>query len=124
MKQMIAIAVGGAVGSLLRYGASNAVHLWMTRSFPYGTLVVNVSGCLVMGILYVLLIERLNLGPEWRAALLVGLLGGYTTFSSFSMETLLLFENGEHVKAFANIILSVSLCLAAVWLGVAAGRRL
>lgn len=124
MKQMIAIAVGGAVGSLLRYAASNAVHLWMTRSFPYGTLVVNVSGCLVMGILYVLLIERLNLGPEWRAALLVGLLGGYTTFSSFSMETLLLFENGEHVKAFANIILSVSLCLAAVWLGVAAGRRL
>lgn len=124
MKQVIAIALGGAVGSLLRYGTSNAVHLWMTRAFPYGTLVVNVSGCLVMGILYVLLVERLSLGPEWRAALLIGVLGGYTTFSSFSMETVLLFEDGEHVKALANIILSVSLCLVAVWLGVVAGRRL
>lgn len=124
MKQLIAIAIGGSVGALLRYGVANAVHAWAPRDFPYGTLVVNVSGCLVMGVLYTLLVERLALGPEWRAALLIGVLGAYTTFSSFSMETLLLFEDGEHVKAMMNIIFSVSLCLIAVWLGVVAGRRL
>src|SRR3569833_1451049 len=123
-KQVIAIALGGSVGALLRYGMSNWVLSFVARDFPYGTLIVNVSGSLIMGVLFVVLVERLALGVEWRAALLIGVLGAYTTFSSFSMETLLLFEDGEHVKAIVNIILSVSLCLAAVWLGVVAGRRI
>lgn len=124
MKQVMAIALGGAVGSLLRFWVAQAVHLWTGRGFPYGTLVVNVSGCLAIGILYVLLVERLSVAPEWRAAILIGVLGGYTTFSSFSMETLLLLEDGAHAKALMNVLLSISLCLVAVWLGMVAGRRL
>lgn len=124
MKQILAIAAGGSIGAVLRYGTANAVHMFMSRDFPYGTLLINVSGSLIMGLLYVLLVERLALGPEWRAAILIGVLGGYTTFSSFSIETLLLFEQGEQFKAMMNVLLSVSLCLLAVWLGVVAGRRL
>jgi len=124
VKQILAIAVGGSLGALLRYGVANGVHAVLGRGFPYGTLVVNVSGCLAMGVLYVLLVERLALSPEWRAALLIGVLGAFTTFSSFSMETFTLFDEGERMKALMNVVLSVSLCLAAVWLGVLAGRRL
>lgn len=76
-----------------------------------------------MGFLYVLLIDRLNVSMEWRAALLIGLLGGFTTFSSFSIETLNLFEMGESVKALMNIILSVGVCITATWLGVIIGRQ-
>jgi len=124
VKQILAIAAGGSIGAVLRYGVANAVHMFTSRNFPYGTLLINVSGSLIMGLLYVLLVERLALSPEWRAAILIGMLGGYTTFSSFSIETLLLFEQGEQFKAMMNVLLSVSLCLLAVWLGVVAGRRL
>ena len=124
MKQILAIALGGSLGAVLRYGVANGVHGLLGRDFPYGTLVVNVSGSLLMGLLYVLLVERLALSPEWRAALLIGVLGAFTTFSSFSMETFALFEEGARMKALLNVLLSVTLCLAAVWLGVLAGRRL
>lgn len=123
MKQLVAIAVGGAVGAVLRYGASTAVYALAGRGFPYGTLAVNVAGSAVMGLLFVLLVERLDADPVWRAALLVGLLGSFTTFSTFSMETLALMEEGAAVKALANILASVLLCLAGVWLGVAVGRQ-
>ena len=124
MKQILAIAIGGSIGALLRFWAANAVHTLTGRDFPYGTLLVNVSGSLLMGLLYVLLVERFELGAEWRAALLIGVLGAYTTFSSFSIETFTLFESGEHIRALMNIVLSVTLCLLAVWLGVMAGRKL
>lgn len=124
MKQILAIALGGAAGALLRYWTSTGIYALMGRTFPYGTLVVNVAGSLLMGFLYVLLVERLALSVEWRAALLIGVLGAFTTFSTFSMETFALFEDGERLKALANILLSVTLCLVAVWLGVVAGRRL
>lgn len=120
--QMLAIAAGGAVGALLRFWVSNGVYGLVGRTFPYGTLVVNVSGSLLMGFLYVLLVDKLVLGPQWRAALLIGLLGAFTTFSTFSIETLNLVEEGETVKALLNVLLSVVLCLAAAWLGVVAGR--
>ena len=94
------------------------------RGFPYGTLVVNVSGSLLMGFLYVLLVDKFNASAEWRAVLLIGLLGGFTTFSSFSMETFHLLEAGEIVKAFMNIALSVTVCLAGTWLGVIVARQL
>lgn len=77
-----------------------------------------------MGFLYVLLIDRFNMSIEWRAALLIGLLGGFTTFSSFSMETLNLIEMGETLKALLNILLSVGVCIAATWLGVIVGRQI
>lgn len=124
MKQILAIALGGAVGAMLRFWTSTAVHSLAGRDFPYGTLAINVSGSLLMGFLYVLLVERLAVGTEWRGAVLIGVLGAFTTFSTFSMETFALFEDGERLKALVNVLLSVTLCLIAVWLGVAAGRRL
>jgi CrcB protein len=124
VNQLLAIGLGGAVGAVLRFVVSTGIHRVAGRDFPYGTLSVNILGSLLMGFLYILLIERLSLGAEWRAVLLVGLLGAFTTFSTFSIETLNLIENGELVKAGANILLSVSLCLLAAWLGVFAGRQL
>lgn len=124
MSQWLAIAAGGAAGALLRFGVSTGVAAVAGRAFPYGTLVVNVLGCLVMGILYVWFIERMAVGPELRTALLVGVLGAFTTFSTFSIETLVLVENGEHARALVNVLLSVALCLAATWVGMLAGREL
>jgi CrcB protein len=122
--QWLAIAAGGAAGSLLRFWVSSGVYAALGRGFPYGTLVVNVLGSLAMGGLYVLLTERLDVSPAWRGGLLVGLLGGFTTFSSFSMETLNLFEAGEHARAIANIVASVLLCILATWAAVVATRQL
>ncbi len=124
MQQILAIAGGGALGAVLRFGMSNVVYRMLGREFPYGTLAVNVLGSLLMGFLFVVLLERIVVSAEWRAALLVGLLGAFTTFSTFSFETLALFEGGEPVKAITNIALSVFLCLAATWLGLSLGRQL
>ena len=124
MKALIFIAMGGAFGAVLRYGASLSVYSLLGRGFPYGTLFVNVSGSLLVGLFSVIMLERFDPGPEWRAAVLVGVLGSFTTFSTFSIETLNLLEQGEMLRAMANIVLSVLLCLAAVWFGVLTGRQL
>jgi CrcB protein len=120
----MAIAAGGATGAVLRFWVSNGVYGLLGRAFPYGTLVVNGVGSLLMGILYVVLLDRLTLDIEWRAALLIGLLGAFTTFSTFSIETLNLLEEGEVLKALVNILVSLMLCLGAVWWGVLLGRQL
>ncbi|MFZ5593135.1 MAG: fluoride efflux transporter CrcB [Pseudomonadota bacterium] len=124
MKQVLAVAAGGALGSVLRFWMSTWVHGITGRGFPYGTLAVNVLGSFVMGLLCVLLIDKLNVSLEWRAALLTGVLGGFTTFSSFSMETLTLFEMGEPFKASLYILLSIAVCLAATWVGVVVARQI
>jgi len=124
LNQALAIAAGGAIGALLRYWMSTWVYARLGSDFPYGTMAVNVLGSLIMGVLYVLLVERMDLDPVWRAALLVGLLGPFTTFSTFSIETLNLIENRENIKALLNILFSVVLCLFAAWVGVIAGRSI
>jgi CrcB protein len=122
MNPLLLIALGGGLGAVTRYLAANAVYDFLGRNFPHGTLFVNVSGSFIMGLLAELILQR-SLAPEYRAALLVGFLGGYTTFSSFSLETLYLFEEGGAPKALLNIFLSVTLCLAGVWLGLLLGRQ-
>lgn len=108
----------------MRYGVSLGTYSLLGRGFPYGTLFVNVSGSLLMGLLSIIMLERFNVGPEWRAGILVGLLGSFTTFSTFSIETLNLLEQGDMMRAFSNIALSVIVCLIAVWLGISLGRQL
>lgn len=122
MLRTMAIAVGGAMGALSRFWLSTQVYAWLGKQFPYGTLTVNVLGSFFIGFLAIWLLDRL-ISPEWRAAILIGFLGAFTTFSTFSLETLNLIENGEQLKALSNIGLSVGLCLIAVWLGMQLARQ-
>ncbi|MEJ2643601.1 MAG: fluoride efflux transporter CrcB [Gammaproteobacteria bacterium] len=124
MNQLASIAAGGAVGALLRFWVSGHVYTLFGRAFPYGTLAVNVLGSLLMGVLSVLLLERMAVGPGLRAFLLIGGLGAFTTFSTFSIETLNLLEAGHLGKAILNAVLSVIICVAAAGLGVLAARNL
>ena len=123
MTQLIAIATGGAVGALFRFWVSSGVYNLLGRGFPYGTLAVNVIGSLTMGFLYVLLLDRMTLGPDLRAALLIGFLGAFTTFSTFSIETITLIEQADFMKAGLNMVISVVACVLACWLGLLIGRQ-
>ncbi len=123
MSQLVYIAAGGATGALMRYWMSNGIYAILGRGFPYGTLTVNVVGSILMGFCYVFMIERMDVSVEWRAALMIGLLGAFTTFSTFSIETLNLLESGEQLKAALNILLSVTLCIIGCWLGMIVGRN-
>lgn len=122
LAQPLLIALGGAVGSVLRWGMATAVHAHLGRGFPYGTLAVNVLGCLLIGLLFAVITERLEAGSLWHAAIFIGLLGGFTTFSTFSLETLALLESGAWLRAAGNVVASLLLCLAATWAGLQIGR--
>lgn len=125
MISTLLIFLGAGIGGVARYWVSNGVYFLLGKNFPYGTLIVNISGCFLMGLLFIILQERLNgMAPQLRSFLLIGVLGGYTTFSSFSMETLNLFENGDWLSAALNILLTVTLCMIAAWFGVIGGRNL
>jgi fluoride exporter len=124
VKQLLAIALGGAAGSVLRYVMSTWIYTLVGRGFPYGTLAVNVLGCLVMGFLFVFFFDRLTESAVLRAGILIGVLGGFTTFSTFSIETFNLFEQGAYLKAGANMAASVVLCVGATWIGVVLGRQI
>lgn len=115
------IALGGAAGSLLRYLVGGAVQRTSASGFPIGTMFVNVSGCFLIGIL-VRQFLNMQISPELRALLIVGFCGGFTTFSTFSAETLGLIEGGEYGRAASYIILSVVLCLAATFMGMTVMR--
>ena len=117
LKTILFIAVGGALGAVMRYLSQVTVYELVGRGFPFGTLFVNVTGSFLMGLLSIFLVEKFNLGAEWHMAILIGVLGSFTTFSTFSLETLVLFEQGDMFKALANIMLSVVLCIGAVWTG-------
>lgn len=114
---VLAIALGGAVGALARHGVSTAVAATFGTRFPLGTLVVNIAGSFAMGWLYALFAERMHVAPEMRLLVMTGLLGAFTTFSTFSVETLALIQAGRWLAGAANVLLSVALCLAGAWLG-------
>jgi CrcB protein len=116
--RLLLVLLGGAFGTGCRYGLSTFVYSVVKKpSFPYANFIINVSGSFIIGLLAELFQARWIVSPTVRAALMTGVLGGYTTFSSFSLETFSLLRDGEFVLAFANAVGSVALGLAAVWLG-------
>lgn len=118
MMVVLLVGSGGFLGSVLRYLVGQwVVGLSGTSGFPYGTLVVNVVGCLAIGVLNGVAETRGIFNPEIRGLLFIGLLGGFTTFSSFSYETLALARDGQLLPAFLNVVLQMGLCLGAVWAG-------
>jgi CrcB protein len=116
------IAAGGAIGTLLRWQIGSWVEGANGGIFPRGTLLVNVSGAFIAGLLATLLLERFELPVELRTAILVGVLGGYTTFSAFSVDTLNLTNEGEWAVAALNVAASVAAAMVAVWVGQAVAR--
>lgn len=120
------IAIGGALGSVARFWCSGAAARLFGETFPWGTLIVNVLGSFAIGFFSALTGPdgRWLVAARWREFFMVGVCGGYTTFSSFSLQTLNLVESGEWLRAGANIIGSVTLCLFAVWLGHVAAMSL
>ena len=120
----VAIAIGGTLGCWARYAQSGLVQALFGRDFPIATLSINVIGSFLMGFLFILTLERLMIPPSVRVGVLTGVLGGYTTFSTFEMETLLLAESGEFFKAALYVVLSVGVGFAAAFGGAYIARNL
>ncbi len=117
MKTILAVALGGALGSVLRHLTNAGIGTLLPASFPWGTLTANVLGCFVMGLLMAVFMTLWDPAPEIKAFLTVGFLGGYTTFSAFSADTMTLWTQGDAVATAAYVIASVTLSIAAVFLG-------
>ena len=119
MQAVILVGLGGALGSIARYLCSVALARWCGETFPWGTLFVNVVGSFVIGFFFTLTASggRLLVPPEWRLFVTVGICGGFTTFSSFSLQTLALLRDREWLQSSLNAFGSLALCIAAVWLG-------
>lgn len=122
MLYYLSIAAGGAAGAMARVWLMTLVDTVTQTRFPFGTLAVNVIGSVAMGICFVLIAERWAISPEWRPLLVAGFLGAFTTFSTFSLDTLMLMENGLLVQALAYVLGSVVLCLLAAWAGMTLTR--
>ncbi|GAA0794085.1 fluoride efflux transporter CrcB [Marinobacterium sediminicola] len=117
MMHLVAVALGGALGALARYWVSGVLNNADYR-LPLGTLTVNVLGSFLMGVCFVLILERARLSPELRPLLMVGFLGAFTTFSTFSLETVAMIGEGHVMSALIYISLSVLLCIAALGAGL------
>lgn len=124
MMTYVWIALGGAIGTIARFAVSGAFARMVGETFPWGTIVVNISGCLVIGLLATITGPdgRLVVAPDLRQFMLIGLCGGYTTFSSFSLQTLNLIPNGELMSAAGNTAISFVACMLAVWIGAVLGQ--
>jgi len=120
----LAIVVAGAFGALARYGLDGWISRRAPTSFPWGTFAINVTGSFLLGLAFVLMTERFRPDPWLRSAVTIGFLGAYTTFSTFSLETYRLIEDGSYGLAFANVVGSVAAGLTAVSAGVVLGRAL
>src|SRR5882757_81132 len=122
MNMILLVAIGGAVGSIARYLMASSIQTATGWEFPIGTVLVNILGCFLIGILYVLLVARPDPRHELRALLMVGVMGGFTTFSSFSLETVTMATNGNYTGATLNVVISVAACLVGTVLGVTLAR--
>jgi CrcB protein len=101
------IALFGAIGTLARYGLQGVVQIKMGSTFPYGTLLINLTGCFLLGLIGQLTLNRIIVPPEWRMAIAIGFFGGYTTFSSFGWETAKMMEAGEWLRASTYVAASI-----------------
>ena len=124
MSIYLAIAAGGSLGAVSRYWMSASTYQWLGQGFPYGTLMVNLLGSLVMGFLSVLLVHRFHVSEEIRIGLLAGFLGSFTTFSTFAMDTLQLAGNEAMFKAIIYILFSVMLCILGAWIGLITAKQM
>lgn len=123
MRIYLAIAIGGVLGCWARYAMTNLVETIGGRDFPFATLSINVLGSFLIGFLFIAMVERLTVAPYIRFGIITGGLGGFTTFSTFSMETLLLAEQGEVAKSVLYVLLSVALGLVAAFAGAYIARN-
>jgi fluoride exporter len=126
MRDVVLVAIGGALGAVSRFGVTMLATRLFGRGFPWGTLAVNVAGCFVIGVVLRVVLRLESLGDEmrpqvalWHYGVAVGFLGGLTTFSTFSADAVTAFQSGRTGVALLNIAANVMLCLAAVWVGMA-----
>ncbi len=124
MRNMVLLGLAGGIGTLARYGLTGVVHRFTRHPFPFGTLAVNLLGCLLLGVVMHLVQHHPTVGPEARTLIGVGLLGGFTTFSAFGYETLELLQGQAPLLAGANVLANVILGIAAAWIGLLVGRLL
>jgi len=123
MKYLLFVALGGAGGAVSRYLLANWIHEWWEGHVPIGTLLVNVLGSLLIGVFYVMVVEKGLVHPDWRGVLIVGFLGAFTTFSTFSLETVQLFEAGRTMHALAYMLASTLLCVLAAGVAIQLTRQ-
>jgi fluoride exporter len=123
MQTYLLVALGGAIGSVGRFWLGGVIGARMGETFPWGTIIINITGSFLIGLFFAMTEpgSRWIAPPGTRAFLMTGICGGYTTFSSFSLQTLNLLRDGEWLYASGNVILSVALCMIAVWLGFLLG---
>jgi CrcB protein len=121
--RLLLIALFGAIGTLARYGLQGVVQIKMGSTFPYGTLLINLTGCFFLGLIGQLTLNRIIISPEWRVAIAVGFFGGYTTFSSFGWETAKMLEAGEWLRASTYVAASVVLGLFLSVAGIRLANR-
>jgi CrcB protein len=124
MARLLLVAAGGAIGAALRYLVATAALAWLGAGFPWGTLMVNLAGSFLIGLVQSLATEGLGLGEDTRLFLTSGVLGGLTTYSAFSYETVRLMERGASGLAWLNVVGTTAACLALCYLGLLAGRML
>jgi fluoride exporter len=122
MTVYLAIALGGSLGAVCRYWVSSSTYAWMGAEFPFGTLMVNITGSIMMGFLALLLTEKIAISEELKFAILVGFLGSYTTFSTFALDALNWLHNGAWMKVAAYMLMSVFGSLLGVWIGYLGAR--
>jgi CrcB protein len=124
MTKYLFVALGGALGSMLRFWVGGYVSNRFGTRFPYGTFVINITASFLIGFVLTLLSERTHWSPNWRYLIPVGFIGGYSTFSTFEYESFRVFQDGELLITGLNIVLSVVLGFISVWLGVITGRTI
>ena len=118
----VIVGLGGFLGAIARFWVGGLIYDRMGTRFPYGTFVVNCTGCFLLGLAMAILTEKTHLSPNWRYFIPIGFIGGYTTFSSFEYETLMAMRDGALMTGFLNIGLSVALGFLCVWVGMICGR--